>query len=68
MALTTEKLNTDQKAKARTHLAKNFKTVLLTFSVKFWMTQGGWEFFSEKNIEYATSPTSRAEDWDLNME
>lgn len=39
MALTTEKLNIDQKAKARTCLAKNFKIDLLTFSVKFWMTQ-----------------------------
>lgn len=68
MVLTTEKLNTDQKAKARTHLAKNFKTDLLTFRVKFWMSQRGWEFFSEKNIEYVTSPTLRAEDWDLNME
>lgn len=35
MALTTEKLNIDQKAKARTRLAKNFKIDLLTFSVKF---------------------------------
>lgn len=41
MALTTEKLNTGKKAKARTHLAKHFNIDFLTFSVTFWMTQGG---------------------------
>lgn len=40
MTFTTEKLNTDQKAKAKTHLAKKIKIYLLTFNVKFWMTQG----------------------------
>lgn len=40
IAFTTGKLNTGQRAKAKKHLANNFKMDLLTFSVKFWMTQG----------------------------
>lgn len=50
IALTTRKLNSDQRAKAKTYLANHFKIDLLTFSVKFWITQGVWEFFSEKTL------------------
>lgn len=36
--------------------------------INIWMTQQDCDSFSEKNIKYVTSPTSRAEDWGLDIE